>query len=223
MMPQADPHIIERVVLDVQTDRGSYATQEAFAEWLKGTALPAIDKLWDELIPTGERWRVDRLDIDLGYFRSLDLSLPGQRAALLERLLYALRSRLGEQLAEGKARVATPHSFVTGPDTDLSLRVTPVLENRPFTAWLFFLEYGHLPWWAGAFPPASKWSEDLLAFLTGPERLNQRRSLLALIERSPQAVLRLVGDSRHTLVFKKLALEDEVRSEAWGRWKRARA
>ncbi len=219
-MTYANPHIIERISLDVRTDRGDYATHQAFTDWLRSSALPAIETLCDDLIPPGQHWRVDRMDLDLGRFRTLDLSLPGQRAALLERLLATLRNTLTEQLAEGHARVGSTSLLSPIHPVDASQRLSLVRGGGPFAAWLYFLEFGHLPWWAGAFPPAEGWAALLRERLTDGRN---RRQLRELIGRSPEAVRRLVSDPRHEPAFRStLALDTLLLLRAWERWVAAR-
>ncbi|NJB86795.1 hypothetical protein GGR26_002572 [Lewinella marina] len=217
-MRKADDHIIERVTLDVVTDRGDYATQQAYTDWLRGSALPAMEAVCDELIPRGERWRMDRLNLDLGWFRTLDLDLPGSRAALLDRLLGALRSSLKEQLAAGKARESQRTGKLPLPALEASDRMAPAATDRPYAAWLHFLSTGHLPWWAGSFPPPEEWAAELTERLITPSAQESRRMLRELMARDRVAVRRLVLDPRHEPAFGALLQRFPPAAAAWAKW-----
>ncbi len=211
-------HIIECIALDVRTPTGGYALQQELADWLRGEAIPAIDRLCEEVLPRDARLHIERIELDLGRMRVLDLNLPGVRADLLERLLSRLRDYLLEELSR--------HSWAgtqVQKNSGSSQPLFPAGEEnsalgKPFAAWLFFLEHGYLPWWSGGFPPAAEWSVFLTEQLTAhaPDRARLRR----LLRRSRNAVRRLVGDQRHEAAFRRLLAARSL-SPGWEIWRSA--
>ncbi|MEL7161431.1 MAG: contractile injection system tape measure protein, partial [Bacteroidota bacterium] len=85
-----------------------------------------------------------------------------------------------------------------------------------FEQWLYFLEYGSLPWWGRPFPPATTWPEWLGA---GLRKFSHWRGRLEdLLIASLTARERLAQDARHFVVLDELLAEYPALERAWRRW-----
>jgi hypothetical protein len=180
-------HAIARLTLDIRTghlgDVGSIQEEVSRLIWQQAISEMAV--LFDQLVGAEEVVRLDRLEVELQPLDAHSLATD-----FVPSLLNALRQSLSDALAG--------HHSANG-------EVTREWRDRPsadWEIWLYFLEYGRLPWWG----TSQTWKtlqvrwEAVLQNNTGwhiPFR--------ALISRSPSAQTRLVSQFpvafRHQIIL----------------------
>ena len=148
-------HVIARQVfeLNLRNSREAFAVQQAVSHAFREYAIPALERLFDQL-STEEEWiTIDRIEIRLGRISEAELA----SSAWLERLLEKLEEALKKMLTEGAAAVEKK-----------PLRVAR------FEHWLHFLRHGHLP--RHIVPaPQEEWRRLILAALGTETRLLEQK------------------------------------------------
>ena len=143
------------------------------SRWFWNEFLPVLDDLLSEWAPEGELIRLDQLDLQLPPLQ------PGQwRLQLTAAVTAALREHL-ERLIRSSAS-PTPG---TG-----SVERIPLAQGH-FEAWLWFLEYGHLPAQYADSREEVRLQAALENVAANTGALNR---LLGLLRQSPTALQRLV-------------------------------
>jgi hypothetical protein len=163
-------HVIARQVfeLNLRNSREAFAVQQAVSHAFREHAIPALERLFDQL-STEEEWiTIDRIEIRLGRISEAELA----SSAWLERMLEKLEEALKKMLTEGAAAVEKK-----------PLRVAR------FEHWLHFLRHGHLP--RHIVPaPQEEWRRLILAALGTETRLLEQ--LARLLRGNAPALRRLV-------------------------------
>lgn len=140
-------HIICRQILDVTFDgpeSNSYSLQTDMLDLCEHALLPALERLFERLTPTGEHWSIDQLSIDAGV-----IPRDGLDGALVTAVVEAMERQLGELTAAGRRDkspdAATPRAGESEPTLVAVIRRG---SGRVFRdAFVHFLETGLLPWW----------------------------------------------------------------------------
>lgn len=138
-------HLVKRQIFDLRlpSHREAFGAQQRLSRFFWDEAAPALEKLFDRLAPANRVLRLDRLEIDLGNLTDRELTSD----ATLQRLIAAVEEAIVRTLNDdGKSP----------EDSDP--------RGSIFDQWLYFLEFGILPWYAaGALP--SGWHESVLEWL----------------------------------------------------------
>jgi hypothetical protein len=122
-------HQIARMTFNLKIPRNAdgYALQEKISRYFNEKILPEAARLFDGLIPANETVQIGLLEIDLG-----DIS-TGQ--FLTKETLRLILKHMKEKI--------TIHGESGSQVKDV--RRLPLSENL-FDQWLYFLEYGQMPW-----------------------------------------------------------------------------
>jgi Contractile injection system tape measure protein len=171
-------HIIGRTVLKLDTGQLAdvWSLQEDMSRLLQQQGVPAMERLFDQLVGDEEVVRLDQVVVQVG---SIDRRFLADE--FIHKLLDALSQTLGDRLVAGaKTEKITRDAF--GSDWEVLL---------------YFLQYGRLPWWcpsgdwqawftrwSAVMQSDTNWREPLRELLTSNQAARQR-----LIEQLPEPFL----------------------------------
>lgn len=130
-------HIIGQIVLDVETPNQSaetWALQENMSQMLQ-QALPEIERLFDQWFEPNQVVRLDQLVLDLP---------PVDALRLADEFVPQLLSALKQALSDVASVRSHPPS---APPTTLPNVLTQAAVESDWDVFLYFLDYGRLPWW----------------------------------------------------------------------------
>jgi hypothetical protein len=163
-------HIIGRTVLKLDTGRIADVSslQEDMSRLFQQEGVPAMERLFDQLVGDEEVVRLDQVVVEVG---SVDRRFLADE--FIHKLLDALNQTLGDRLVAGAKNEKITRDRI-GSDWDVLL---------------YFLRYGRLPWWC----PSADWQ----AWLSRWESVMQsdttwRQSLRELLTSNQAAQQRLV-------------------------------
>ncbi len=159
-------HIIQKLYVELELtpeQRGISPTaiQQQISERVHQDVLLCIEHSFAKVqVPEGVTLRIEKLNLDLGQFRSFP--------ALVEKLMSQIENNLSEQLAM-QEHIAGYHP----PDTDYPLDEA----GKVTDAFLFFLQTGRLPWWAYPVPVAS-WEKEIIKALNNREQSTSTKAII---------------------------------------------
>ena len=198
-MSAAQTHIINQVVLDVETGQLADVSslQQEISQLLWQQAAPQMENLFDQLIDPNNVVRLDRLVLTLPPLAPHDLSTDFV-STLINALHYGLRDFLAGYATDG---------IVPAGDIQSSIAAD-------WEMFLYFLDYGRLPWWS----PAIAWQDWIGRWQTALQGNSQGQfSLRTLLTKSPMAIERLMGQFtvsfRHQLLLQLQPTWGQVRSQ----------
>lgn len=130
----ASLHTIQRHFLHVElngTEAQAFALQNQLSQFCTDWLFPALEQVFDSLIPDNEIYCIDRLDIDVGTIRSdrLQHELAGAVADAIEKRLQGHIASKFEQKAANDVNVQSKTSQQSNDE-----------------AFAYFLDTGRLPW-----------------------------------------------------------------------------
>jgi len=179
------PHIINKVSLEMNTGSlGDVSSlQEDMSRLLWQQAFPQMEQLFDQLILTDEVVRLDRVVIDLPRFD------PHYATAdFVPQLMEVLERHLREYLA-GNHPVEIQHAYSSLTQSD-DERVLYSQTRSDGESFLYFLQYGRLPWWSSRAP----WPNWLTRWQSAlPTENSWQEPLRSLLATQPNVVHRLVS------------------------------
>lgn len=148
--------------------------EQEFVRIFRQEGLVAMEKVFDELVPAGKTLRLNKLEVDLGR-----ISLTGTSDKWQATIADAFREALQKQISE-----------------EYEQRSEGIFETPEMAAersWIFFLEYGTLPWWAPKTELAD-WEFAVLTFISAqhPARWSH---LLTFLKQQRQAFERLLNQN----------------------------
>jgi len=178
------PHIIKQQLIDLSLDNGSNAfrIQHLFGEHYRNEIIPILETVFNEYCGEDEVLQVDRLEIDLGIIREVDL----EKNRWDDVLLAAFRASLRENM------------------TALSVTKRLVRRSVPMNhcmQWISYMQTGYLPW--NTLQSNEAWYQAVLETLatdSGGVALLRR-----LISEDPKFVQRIV--LQHDAVFLRKLVE----------------
>lgn len=180
-------HIISKVFVELQTGHLGDVTslQEDLSRLVWQQAVPQMEQLFDQLVLADEVVRLDRVVIDLPRFDpryAVEAFVPQIMAVLEQSLRDYLADYRPPEVEESRAH--HPQSLSDGE------------------VFLYFLQYGRLPWWSSSAPWQSWLTRWQAALQTDVAWQPALRSLLTT---SPSAIDRLVSQFpeafRHQLIL----------------------
>lgn len=117
-------HIIQKQILELTLDEGpeKLVRQDDMVQRFREEVLPDMDVFFNELVPEGTVWKIDKLEVDLGQVKPENLS---------KELIRHLKDKLLFDFQPGKG----------GNSLEVSTSQQSVLEQ-----FLHFLKYGHFSW-----------------------------------------------------------------------------
>ncbi|MEL7220160.1 MAG: contractile injection system tape measure protein, partial [Bacteroidota bacterium] len=123
-----NPHIIEKVAFELRMpDRSvAFELQQDLSHWFREEATPALEQLFDEIIPADHVVQLDQLSLDLGDLKSAQLINN-----LTEELIEQVKEALQEQIPPSGQQ-----------NSDIGQQSIPAYT---FAHWLHFLEKGYWP------------------------------------------------------------------------------
>ncbi len=163
-------HLVVRQIFDVKlrSRQQAYGIQQRLSRFFWDSVAPALEQLFDRLAPGDAILRIDKLEIDLGNIPVEGLTDP----EILRRIVAAVE----EQLLK----------ITRSTNSDFERLHTP---NNRFEQWLYFLEYGILPWYA----EKSVWSAQRSTVIeTLASSAGAAAQLRQLVARKEQALDRLI-------------------------------
>ena len=141
-------HIIRRQFLQVEvagTEADGLALQKRLPDLSRDSLTPALERVFERLVPADEHWFIDRLDIDAGTFKPESLE-----RGFVEAVTRAIEQYLRERGPRAGSRSATASGAIG------SRSASQVVQD----AFLHFLDTGVLPWWLRL--PPGKTLEDFI-------------------------------------------------------------
>jgi hypothetical protein len=132
-------HSIRQQTLQVEllgTESQALALQSRLSAYCRDWLNPALEQLFDQLLPENKYLRIEHLELELG-------RLPPEQweqqlaPAIVEHLRQAV-------LACTTDALTVPGNAVTSAATAVTLAIDPA--QRLFESWLYFLDSGLLPW-----------------------------------------------------------------------------
>lgn len=169
------PHLINKVSLELQTGRLGNVTslQEDLSRLIWQQAVPQMELLFDQLVLADEVVRLDRVVIDLPRLDphyAVEAFVPQIMAVLEQSLRDYLAGYRPPEVEESRAH--HPQSVSDGE------------------VFLYFLQYGRLPWWSSSAP----WESWLTRWLTALQTdVTWQPALRSLLTTSPSALDRLAS------------------------------
>jgi Contractile injection system tape measure protein len=152
-------HIIGRTVLEIAIDRQEevWNFQNEMSDLLWQQAIPAMERLFDQLVGENEVIRLDQVVLELTPVNRHWLADEFVRN-LLDAMSRTLRDRLSEQFLVAEAEGTLRHNLLGGEATLVSRNVYDGkmkrdLAGSDWEALFYFLRYGRLPWWC----PTQDW------------------------------------------------------------------
>jgi len=138
----ARSHVIRRQFLEVElegTESDGVALQRRLAALCQDWLMPALEAVFDRLVPDDEYWTIDRLEIDLGSLRpeAFERGFVDAVTHEVERYLRDQAPRPGRRSAATSPERNTAGDAIERRSEGQGLR----------DAFLFFLHTGVLPWW----------------------------------------------------------------------------
>lgn len=130
------PHTIRQQHLHIElagSEAEGMALQTRLPVWVQDNLLPVLERTFGRLVPDGEHWSLERLEIDAGEvgIDRFELDLP----ILIEQALeQAIRAQI-----PAKTRPTVRLTSLDG------MKQQPVLHHLE-EAWVYFLTNGTLPW-----------------------------------------------------------------------------
>jgi len=154
-------HIVRREVLDVHvvgTEADGLTVQRRVAELCRDWLAPALDDAFAGVVPDGEIWSVDRLEVDAGTFdiAHLERDFAGAVAKAVAGRMRERSAGLGGGVQRGlpeaakampsaqEQSLATPGMALAATDDVFRRRSDSQAAQE---ALLYFLATGLLPWW----------------------------------------------------------------------------
>jgi hypothetical protein len=126
-------HIIHKQTFDLETDFQDRAHQ--IGDSVKSTyyekVLPSLDRIFSDLSPDDQVYRFGQVEVDLGFIPDDDIETE-----LTERITHLVKETLTNQIEQ----------YTFAPPEVRKMEVIPVSASL-FDAFVFFLEFGILPWW----------------------------------------------------------------------------
>ena len=117
-------HIIQKQILELTLDEGpeKLVRQDDMVQRFREEVLPDMNAFFNELVPEGTVWKIDKLEVDLGHVKPENFS---------KELIRHLKDKLLFDFQPGKG----------GNSLEVSTRQQSVLEQ-----FFHFLKYGHFSW-----------------------------------------------------------------------------
>ncbi len=163
-------HLVVRQIFDVRlrSRQQVYGIQQRLSRFFWDSVAPALEQLFDRLAPGDTIMRIDKLEIDLG-------NIPVE-ALTDQEILRRIVAAVEDQLLK-----------ITRSTDDTYLRLhTP---HNHFEQWLYFMEFGILPWYA----EKSDWSAQRSTVIeTLASNASAVTKLRKLVARNEQALDRLI-------------------------------
>ncbi|MBO8134903.1 contractile injection system tape measure protein [Dickeya fangzhongdai] len=128
-------HVIARCEWQTRFDQEAHAValQNALSQWSHQVMPEILCRFFDAHCPATDRWRIERLEVDLGSVPLLSLD-----ETLTQRLVAALEEALGRAFLQQQVR-CLPARVPAGPATDADTTARETLR--------WFLRHGTSPWW----------------------------------------------------------------------------
>lgn len=122
-------HQIGKVVLNLNfsSEKEALQVQNSFPTAFENRVKSMLDDVFNDFSANGETVVIDKIDLNLGEISLVNFD---------ESLKKQLRQKLSETIMENQAK----------PGIEKVSRISS--SNLPYEILLFFIEYGHLPWWA---------------------------------------------------------------------------
>lgn len=191
-------HLIGKTTFEINPGRlGDISgLQQDLSQLFWQQVLPEMEQLFDQLVSPDEVVRLEQLVLTLPPLGPHDLPID-----FVPTLMKALRSTLQDHLAG----YAVDGIVAAG---DVRSRI-----SADWEIFLYFLDYGRLPWWSTAAP----WSQWVGRWQTALQNnAPGQASLRALLAASPMAAERLIGQFsgafRHQLILQVQPTWVQVRS-----------
>lgn len=188
-------HIIHKQTLEVRFRDFTSAQKWDASNQVKTTEAvrKSIEQCFEAYDSAKEYLTIDRLELDLGTFSTGQLLSKMPENLYLE-LQKILRTYLVEMTHFGDAEIIEETSSGNFSVPQVTKRKTNlIVKNSEVTAFLFFLQYGYLPWWYSNEPA---WDPEWVQKLTG-ENLQELRNFLTAYEGNEvyyeRALLRLIS------------------------------
>jgi len=168
-------HLIRRQILDLELPREQGAAEMArrAGRLFQEKVLPELDKIFTRIAPEGRILRIDRMEIDLRYLPEIRFEQE-----FVEQCIQQIIKQVGEIAFEVRPSEASG-----------SVQTLSAAENA-LTVFLYFLEFGALPWYAKGWvlPDVAQAVTQLLS--THPERIRQTVPLV--LTKTVQIAQRLI-------------------------------
>ncbi|MCA7012171.1 hypothetical protein LF934_05880 [Dickeya dadantii] len=128
-------HVIARCEWQTRFDQEAHAValQNALSQWSHQVMPDILCRFFDAHCPTTDRWRIERLEVDLG-----SVSLLSLDDTLTQRLVAALEEALGRAFLQQQVR-CLPARVPAGLASDADTTARETLR--------WFLRHGTSPWW----------------------------------------------------------------------------
>lgn len=162
--PRTAHHLIETLRWECRHPQpgGAAQHQQRLAEFFRSDGARIIETLFEQCSPRGERWQLERLEIDLGVLRAkASFSEWGERLqqTLSSELLRLQQQDAGLRSAGRTDTGDTDDTDDTGdtdaatnadaPGTPADQSISPAAgADRSLAAFVHYLEHGYLPWTA---------------------------------------------------------------------------
>jgi hypothetical protein len=204
-------HIIGRALLELNTGNLAdvWSLQEEVSRLFQQQAVPEMERLFDRLVEPNQVIRLDQVVVEVGAVDRRYL-----QDELLPNLLMALQQALNDTLQETIVQIQFANQVVDQSDATVP---DPVRRDRrwdegassltrdragaDWEVWLYFLQYGRLPWWV----IPGNWQDWFSRWETVMQQNTQwRLPLLALLATHPVVRQRLIEQTpapfRHQLI-----------------------
>jgi hypothetical protein len=164
-------HIIRKQVIDLSIDNrlDAFAIQHRTSLFYFDDILPALGKAFDDLAVDGQTISIDKLVIDLGRFREIEM----HQRYYIDQLLAAITSQVFDKIKVQGFKASARHQA-----SMLSI----------FRQWLFFIRNGYLPW--NISTPDASWYNSVLE--AGSVDYESKELLRKLIIEDSRALERLI-------------------------------
>ncbi|MGK7957435.1 MAG: contractile injection system tape measure protein [Crocosphaera sp.] len=180
-------HIIAKTILAIDSDGQDemWSLQEEISHILQQKAIPAMEQLFEELIPPNEVIRLDQVVVELDPIDSHHLE-----EEFVQQLIQGLRRTLSDRLYTSSSMISPTDNGVQSLSSTTSSDI--IRRGQSQSEWevlLYFLEYGRFPWWY----LCENWSTCLSQWeRVISETKDWQTPLQTLLNQSPTARKRLI-------------------------------
>ena len=201
----ANNHLIGKQIFELELDRPekSYALQQRISEMVWEKLVPAMATLFDEIVGEEEIVRIEKIELDLG---TIDPNADSS-ADLVDRIIEQLKGKLSKE----RTLAQTEHDFQDAAQRNYGRQP---LRKRYFEIWLYWLEKGALPPYAGRLDAG--WLE--LVFETLGLDDEAITLLATTLKKHPIALERLVLQHRSTDLKSLVELHTGFSQSALLKW-----
>ena len=177
----------------------------------------SIEQCFQDYDSINKYLTIERLELDLGTFSTGQLlsKMPEKLYRELQKILSSYHVEM-THFEDAEIIEETPSGNFSVPQVT-KRKTNPIVKNSEVTAFLFFLQYGYLPWWYSDDP---EWDPEWVQKLTGENWQELRDFLTAYQENGvyyERALFRLISqfsDGFLASLLNRLQLKKPVES-AW--------